>query len=83
MKDGGAAFPFATGWSTSDDGGVSGKATLVRELNHGMSLRDYFAAAALPGELSRHDPHAGLSFAAIAGDCYAIADAMLAERDKP
>ncbi len=46
-----------------------------------MTLRDYFAAAALTGVLSHvagFDPGSGMT----AGLCYAYADAMLAERAK-
>lgn len=45
----------------------------------GMSLRDYFAAASLIGMRSAG---AGGSAAAIAADAYALADAMLAEKEK-
>ena len=49
----------------------------------GMSLRDYFAAAALQGLLAQADPPAidnlnGADFAAMA---YEYADAMISERD--
>jgi hypothetical protein len=46
---------------------------------NGMSLRDYFAAAALKGmvHLAIHE-----SQEAMAEECYEIADAMLAERAK-
>lgn len=48
----------------------------------GMSLRDYFAAHALSGILA--SPHLTVTKPApeLAINCYAIADAMLAERAK-
>lgn len=54
------------------------------EVNEGMSLRDYFAAAALPQRLT---PSWDAGFVErdikiVAEECYAIADAMLAERQK-
>ena len=61
----------------------------------GMSLRDYFAGQALAGDSSqedhrRYDKECGLTleqwreqcFASDAKYCYALADAMLAEREK-
>jgi hypothetical protein len=54
----------------------------------GVTLRDYFAAAALPGIVTQL--RAGVSMlagvdglaAAVAKEAYALADAMLAERAK-
>jgi hypothetical protein len=43
-----------------------------------MSLRDYFAAAAMQGLLANIDTTSGK--AQLAKSCYALADAMLAER---
>jgi hypothetical protein len=48
--------------------------------NQGMTLRDYFAAAALKGQAHRlASPYEHRDVLAV--DCYAIADAMLAERE--
>ena len=79
-NDGGPAFPC-----TDAKGFVS----------DGMSLRDWFAGQALAGDSSqedhrRYDKECGLTleqwreqcFASDAEFCYALADAMLAERDK-
>ena len=68
-KDGGPAFP------TTDDvlGGPSP--------SQGMSLRDYFAAAAMEQMSRWHGLHQG-SHADIARDCYAFADAMLTARER-
>jgi len=66
--NGGPAFPFAPMTETG---------------NAGMSMRDYFAAAALMGihanpkwETDNHDNGDTVC------DCYAIADAMIEERRK-
>lgn len=52
----------------------------------GMSLRDYFAAKALPAllDLCRQDCHEGRTYPEhCANNAYEVADAMLKERDKP
>jgi len=69
--DGGSAFPKP---STSVGG-------MIEFSEKGMTLRDYFAAAAL------HGTRPGRAFTdaevtLIALDCYRMADAMLAERAK-
>lgn len=54
---------------------------------HGMTLRDYFAAKALPGlivpflqrDLDTQDPTGWMD--GLAGDAYAMADAMLKARE--
>lgn len=55
----------------------------------GMTLRDYFAAKVLSGYMATSYPAEGLKHvsveendAMIAQHCYALADAMLAEREK-
>jgi len=74
--DGGNAFPLMVDPSAGTD---------VRNRASGMSLRDYFAAAALPlidetfGGMNRL-PH--LTTATVAVLAYEVADAMLAERAK-
>lgn len=64
-KDGGPAFPMPSELGVHD--GKSG--------HEGMSLRDYFAAAALPAII------AGTSQADPAKTAYVIADAMLYARE--
>lgn len=72
-KDGGRAFPFE-----SRTGGVE-------FTNYGMTMRDYFAAQAVAAVIARmehlgyppKDPHAHA-----AATAYAIADAMLAARER-
>lgn len=68
-KDGGYAFPHS---ELSSDGNYI--------LNYnGMSLRDYFAAAALQGMLA-YGKTGPMKVAAL--ECYQMADAMLAERER-
>jgi len=51
--------------------------------SEGMSLRDYFAAQALPAVYAGHHATGLLGTTeAIAADAYQLADAMLAERKK-
>ena len=63
INDGGPAFPL--------------KAPLTSDYL-GMSLRDYFATAALQGLIA----HKGFYPTDGAADCYKAADAMLAARDR-
>mgnify|MGYP003394702315 FL=1 len=72
-NDGGPAFPTDTEHQPQGH---------VMHLT-GMSLRDYFAAAALvhPSVVDRVNPTHTMP-AAVAAWAYEIADAMLAERDK-
>lgn len=73
MKDGGSAFPI--------DRPVYAR--------HGMSLRDYFAAKAMPMAIqhllatreSQINPGPFL-YESVAAEAYRVADAMLAEREK-
>lgn len=85
-KDGGPAFPTFERWTVMHDDGEREHQAPVG----GMSLRDYFAAAALPqamcGRKGAVYPlwNAPLtdSEITIANTCYRIADAMLNERTK-
>jgi hypothetical protein len=73
MKDtGGPAFPLP---------GELGLGLTPKEMR-GMTLRDYFAAKAMQSMNARPD-YADTPADAIALDAYALADAMLAERNKP
>jgi hypothetical protein len=81
MKDGGPAFPQK---SFSGPAVVDGECGLLTISAHaGMSLRDYFAAAALQGYLASW-PKDGENMLTTktkaAEDCYDIADAMLEAR---
>lgn len=71
IDDGGPAFPHPwnadMGWSPRDAPG-------------GMSLRDYFAAAALTGTIAFPIPGTEKRPENAARECYAYADAMLAAR---
>ena len=68
LADGGPAFPV-----TTDHGSVYPLP--------GMTLRDYFAAAAMQGMLGVNSP-LDFTHRAFALDAYKYADAMLAERTK-
>jgi hypothetical protein len=71
INDGGQAFPRAVQF---DDAFING---------HGMTLRDYFAAAALQGLMGRvwGEAPAQELFKIWVKSSYAIADAMLRERE--
>jgi len=69
-QTGGAAFP-SPDFSGSWEGPYA---------NHGMSLRDHFAAQALAGLLAQAVRYSPPSV--FAREAYAIADAMIAERAK-
>lgn len=74
---GGPAFPCALGWIETDMNSGAQTSVDVRDVCHGMSLRDYFAARALapafPGMSTRDVQYA-------AEAAYELADAMLAAR---
>lgn len=78
IKDGGPAFPC-------DE--VHDQTTPYRHLlaHQGMTLRDYFAAKAMQGFLTGHITYHGHErhwpYADMAGDAYAVADAMIAARE--
>ena len=67
INDGGQAFPRAVQF---DDAFING---------HGMTLRDYFAAAALQGLLA--DNGGGGSWDSDAKNAYEAADAMIRARE--
>lgn len=72
IDDGGAAFPYGNP---------------TAEWDFGMSLRDWFAGQAMAGiqcatALLFHSNGPSYGDEDVAGMCYALADAMLAERKK-
>ena len=74
-NDGGPAFPRV-------EPGTGGEGAVIY---FGMSLRDYFAAAAMQGMLAhgaRSNEKKISDFDAVANDAFGYADAMLAERRK-
>ena len=71
--DGTPAFP-------SQPNGPDGLPTA--ELHYGMSLRDYFAAAALTGMLASTDTCEIVVKKSMVQFAYKMADAMIAERRK-
>ena len=70
IDDGGTAFPL-TGEVLAYQKG---------EPQFGMTLRDYFAAAALTGVISNEYCVPNVTYEAIVANSYAMADAMLAAR---
>lgn len=78
-KDGGPAFPALT-----EQCGISidGKPLIQEMSSGGMSLRDYFAAAALTGFCASRVCHEDWEHYRFIGKAYEFADAMLAERER-
>lgn len=72
INDGGPAFPHKRQIRCNGE-------VIDSEMEPGMTLRDYFAAAALQGMLS--DPDRGGSGSEFAQAAYSCADAMLKWRD--
>ena len=72
INDGGPAFPHKRQIRCNGE-------VIDSEMESGMTLRDYFAAAALKGQAHRFaHPHEHREL--LAKDCYDIADAMLKAR---
>ena len=72
INDGGPAFPHTTQW----DG-------ITPAINHhGISMRDYFAAAALTGYLGNPEGNSKWEILDVAQFCYRQADAMLKAREE-
>lgn len=79
--DGGPAFPRPHSWDESPMKGIhEGDRPAAHREQDGMSLRDYFAAAALQGMAAHYGTRSAPTLTgAIA---YELADAMLAARSK-
>jgi len=75
--DGGAAFPQANPVMNMDP--ATG---IAQYSDSGMSIRDYFAAAALTGALAFPIPGSEKIPDRCARECYAYADAMLSARKR-
>lgn len=79
VNDGGPAFARPT--SVNTDG-------CIEFAQVGLSMRDYFAAAALPGVIAARtalvnaDLSNDLGQESIAEECYELADALIAERER-
>ena len=69
--DGGAAFPRQIDYRATDG-------CMMSKEEYGMSLRDYFAALALNGNLSC--PESSGTFEQVVKKAYEYADAMIAAR---
>lgn len=80
-NDGGPAFPGTIRKTEKYiDEGWYGHTRHTNVPHDGMSLRDWFAGMVLMGTYASGD--LALSMDRIAGDCYGVADAMIAERGK-
>lgn len=81
--NGGSAYPVP-GFEYLNDADQTSPERVVHIPHHGMTLRDYFAAAAAQGIMASGNacPETAQHFANIAEDAYILADAMLAERTK-
>lgn len=77
--DGGPAFPQHLTFSPNGEAVLAG---CYFSEGAGMTLRDYFAAAALTGGLMQYRESDDYAPWMHASEAYAIADAMLAERAK-
>ena len=78
--DGGPAFP--RGMITESQTGADGVIRHQSEMSDGMSLRDYFAAAALQGIISQYTSDQPPNVNAMAKEAYLCADAMLKAREE-
>lgn len=81
INDGGPAFPFPIVSQNQTTGETS-----LWQTEGGMTLRDYFAAAALQGYIANYagadvDPFSAHARISTAKRCYAMADEMIAERN--
>ena len=75
------AFPSLDVWEEHCE--AKGAYRVTSECVGGMSLRDYFAAKALPSTLSASASRDGsYDYVAAAIGAYMVADAMLKEREK-
>lgn len=72
-NDGGNAFPCDPFIASRP-----GTEAVAKRMAEGMSLRDYFAAKAMPAILA--DPR-NLGYVEVAECCYTMADAMIRARD--
>jgi hypothetical protein len=78
-NNGGPAYPYQVTYTKTS---ATGRQYEHTDVYAGMTLRDYFAAAALQGMLADIQCNAPFSDSDAANDAYKIADAMLAERAK-
>lgn len=79
MQNGEAIHAYAAAYDGIDPKSEERERVYIqarREAIGGLTMRDYFAAAAMPVFAT------GLTYEFVAQQAYALADAMLAERDK-
>ena len=77
--DGGPAFPTGT---QVEQNGATGETTVHQYLSDGMTLRDYFAARAMQGNIAGWPADQLFNPEGIAGHAYETADAMLKARNQ-
>lgn len=75
INDGGPAFPYLTASETDRE-------VTTHEGEHGMSLRDFFAAKAMQAYISSYPRGEAPAGDAIALDSYDMADEMLKARQQ-
>ena len=88
MKNGGPAFPCVEEVKEVTERGFGTEVFKEKVIRPGMTLRDYFAAKAMPIAAVRHgSPNSSATFVhtehiqSMAKDAYLIADAMIAARE--
>lgn len=79
IEDGGPAFPRPSSIDHTDGDLFDGNRTVPEQ--GGMSVRDYFAAAALQGMLATWTPEQVFDPAVTARVAYRLADALVAARE--
>jgi len=88
-NNGGPAFPLAATMPTVSNNGMQTVHTPFIPANHGMTLRDYFAAKAMQAYVfpemlhgANTEDEIAMEFQNVAAFAYRVADAMLKERAK-
>lgn len=84
-ETGGQAFPsglIKKSRPIHDPGADFHVTDMIEPRNHGMTLRDYFAAKAIQGLLASSDQHDASTSSVLSEYAYKIADAMLKVRNK-
>jgi len=76
VEDGGPAFPLPA------ESNPYGDPQMVHSHGYGMSLRDYFAAAAMPAMIGQFGQINENTMQLASGDAYKYADAMLRARSE-
>lgn len=80
QRGGGAAFPRPVSVDTRNGTLPDGDSVVIEQ--DGMTLRDYFAAKALPSVIAILSEEESWTYEEAARDAYDIADTMLETREK-